>query len=136
MAVSGSTAYGVYAKSFNLYQTSDERLKDVSSDIDVNFDKLKEIRKVEFSWKGDTSCRKDIGVTAQSLAEAYPRLVTVDGNGYYGVSYDKLSVVSLAAIDKLHDLHLGNADEIEAIKDRLDEIENAMDELKRLLRRG
>lgn len=45
-----------------------------------------------------------IGTSAQELAKIYPECVHYDEtNDRYSVNYQKLSIVALAAIDKLHD---------------------------------
>ena len=60
----------------------------------------------------------DIGVSAQSVEEVYPQLVD-ETNGIKSVSYDKLGVVALAAIDKLHDRISSLENEIAQLKKQL-----------------
>ena len=86
-----------------LYASSDETLKDFHGDIDINFEKLKSIRKQYFTWKDGDVTDKQIGTSAQDLQKVYPEIVTVDENGKLGVSYERLSIIALAAIDKLND---------------------------------
>ena len=89
---------GCYAKAF--YETSDENLKDFTDDINVDFNKLKEIRKSYFTWKdGDQNLH--IGTSAQDIQKVYPELVSEDKNGNLTVDYAKLSLIALSAIDKL-----------------------------------
>lgn len=89
---------GCYATAF--YETSDENLKDFSNDINVDFNKLKEIRKSYFTWKdGDQNLH--IGTSAQDIQKNYPELVSEDKNGNLTVDYAKLSLIALSAIDKL-----------------------------------
>ena len=88
-----------------LYASSDERLKNFTDDISVDFDALKKIPKKYFYWKdkdkmGDS---RQIGTSAQKLAEIYPDIVNVDEEGNCGVSYERLSIIALAAIDKLNE---------------------------------
>ena len=90
-----------YFKGLNLYQTSDETLKTFTEDLDVNLDNLASIKKGLFYWNSDENKVLDIGVTAQSLEPLFPELVT-ETDGIKAVSYSKLSVVALAAIDKLY----------------------------------
>lgn len=85
--------------------TSDNRLKDFVSDIYVDFESIKQIPKKYYYWK-DKSMGEDlqIGTSAQELAKIYPECVHYDEtNDRYSVNYQKLSIVALAAIDKLHD---------------------------------
>ena len=43
-----------------------------------------------------------IGLSAQKIGALYPEVVSTDENGKMAVSYEKLSVIALAAIDELH----------------------------------
>lgn len=112
----------IYWKDFNLYQTSDEKLKEFISDIDVDLDSLKGIKKMRFSWKDDADKRSNIGVTAQSIETLFPELVSED-QGNKSVAYDKLGVVALAAIDKL-------TDKIHELENTIDSLKNEIKELK------
>lgn len=114
---------GIYFKkvsdnSIKLFQTSDERLKHFTSDINIDFSSLAKIKKGEFYWKDDKTKTMDIGVSAQSVEEVYPQLVD-ETNGIKSVSYDKLGVVALAAIDKLHDRISSLENEIAQLKKQL-----------------
>ena len=85
--------------------TSDNRLKDFVSDIDLDFEALKLIPKKYYYWK-DKSMGEElqIGTSAQELAKIYPTCVSYDEvSDRYSVNYQKLSIVALAAIDKLHE---------------------------------
>ena len=93
----------VYMQSGNLYATSDERFKNFNGDINIDFDNLKNIRKQYFNWKTGDVKETQIGTAAQDIMKYYPELVSVDEDGTLGVAYDKLAIVALAAIDKLHE---------------------------------
>lgn len=85
---------------------SDERLKDFVDDISIDFDKLKTIPKKTYYWKNKEkySSELQIGTSAQELKKIYPECVNYDkDNDIYSVDYQKLSIVALAAIDKLYD---------------------------------
>ena len=84
------------------YESSDERLKDFSNKIDVDLDKISKIKKHRFTWKDSEDKKEQIGVSAQEIRELYPEIVSENEEGYLHVSYDKLAVVALAAIDELH----------------------------------
>ena len=84
-----------------LYEGSDERYKAFVEDVPIDFDKLSTIPKKFFYWlDGD---KKTMGTSAQKVAEIYPEIVNTDENGFMSVSYEKLSIVALAAIDKLNE---------------------------------
>ena len=83
------------------YQTSDERLKEFKEDIQIDFEKLSKIPKKYFTWKLNNK-KTEIGTSAQEIEQLYPELISKDVNGTLSVSYDKLSIVALKAIDELY----------------------------------
>lgn len=94
----------VYTQNGGLYQTSDATLKTFTDSLDIDFEKLATISKSKFYWKDDETKHINIGVSAQEVQNVYPELVSRDNiTGKLSVSYDKLSVVALAAIDKLNE---------------------------------
>ena len=101
-----------------LYATSDERLKNFGKDVEVDFNKLEKLPKKYFTWKDDKDGVLNIGTSAQKLAEIYPEIVSVNDD-VYGVSYERLSIVALAAIDKLHK-------ENEELKERIKRLEEKL----------
>ena len=101
-----------------LYESSDERLKDFIGDVDVDFETLRGIPKKYFTWK-DGHGSKNIGTSAQKLAKVYPEIVNEE-NDVLGVSYDRLSIIALAAIDKLHR-------ENEELKERIKRLEDKLE---------
>ena len=109
----------VYMEDGELYATSDERLKDFGDNISVDLDKLSEIPKAYYTWKTKPQGRKMIGLSAQKIGALYPEVVSTDENGKMAVSYEKLSVIALAAIDELHK-------ENEELKNRLKRIEEKL----------
>ncbi len=112
------TVTGIYFKNCKLYQTSDARLKTFVSDLQNDSDLLENIstiKKGKFYWSSDKNQKLDIGVTAQTVEKYFPELVDED-KGVKTVSYSKLSVVALAAIDKLNDKIKLLEKEIEQLK--------------------
>ena len=109
----------VYISGGEVYAASDERLKDFGENVEIDFNKLSEIPKVYYSWKDDEEKRQMIGTSAQKLREIYPELVSENEDGKMAVSYEKLSIIALAAVDKLHK-------ENEELKDRLKRIEEKL----------
>ena len=85
------------------FQTSDERLKTFEGKIPVDFEKLSALKKNYFKWNDENQDQSlQIGVSAQEIKEIYPEIVSENENGQLSVSYDKLSVIALAAIDELY----------------------------------
>lgn len=92
------------ASGSNFFQDSDERLKNVVANIEPNLDELRTIDKVVFNWKQDESHKNNIGVIAQTVEKLYPELVIENpDSGYKMVNYAGLSVIALAAVDKLYE---------------------------------
>ena len=109
----------VYMQGGEVYAASDERLKDFGDNVEVDFNELSKIPKVYYSWKDDEEKRQMIGTSAQKLREIYPELVSENEDGKMAVSYEKISIIALAAIDKLHK-------ENEELKGRLKRIEEIL----------
>lgn len=98
---------------------SDERLKNFGGDIVVDLDKLAELPKKYFTWKGDEEDGFNIGTSAQELQKIYPELVTESPDGYLAVNYAQLSIIALKAIDILNEERKQLKSDIEAIKNKL-----------------
>lgn len=92
----------IYFKGLKLFQTSDERLKTFVRELkDIDVDRLANIKKGIYYWNNDKSQKLDIGVTAQSVEEIFPEIID-ENEGLKSVSYNRLGVIALAAIDKLN----------------------------------
>ena len=113
--------YGKVQAGLGFFQTSDERLKDFGEDIKIDFDVLKSIPKKYFTWKDDEEKKSNIGTSAQAIQKIYPELVS-DSDGTLVVDYNKLSVIALAAIDKL-------CDEKKALEERVERLEKLIEKL-------
>ena len=96
-----SDGTGIYFKNYELFQTSDENLKTFTSEIDINFDNLATIKKGIYHWTDDPNKISDIGIGARSLEALYPEIVD-ENDGVKTIAYNRLGVIALAAIDKLH----------------------------------
>ena len=106
------------------YETSDARLKNFSDDVKVDFDKLKNIPKVHFTWKEGNDKNIHIGTSAQKVQELYPELVYTAEDGILSVDYAKLSIVALAAVDKLYEENQRLKKQMSDFETRLNELEN------------
>jgi hypothetical protein len=96
----GSAIFSGSVTASAFYESSDERLKVFKSDIDVDLDKLAELRKSYFTFVEDPGTNH-LGVSAQEIKELYPEIVS--GDETLSVDYAKLSVIALKAVDKLHE---------------------------------
>ena len=93
------TDHSVHADKF--YQNSDERLKTFTEEYDINLDDIKNIRTGRFYWNTDENQEINCGVTAQTVEEYFPELISENEDGIKSVNYDGLAVVAIAAIKKL-----------------------------------
>lgn len=101
-----------------LYEGSDERWKKFVGDLDVDLEQLKLIPKKYYQWAKDgEDGAVQIGTSAQDVFKQFPEIVSVGDDGFMSVAYDRLSIVALAAIDKL-------IDENNELKSRIQNLEN------------
>lgn len=107
------------------FESSDESLKNFHSNIPIDLDALSKLPKKYFTWKSDNT-NTQIGTSAQELQKIYPELVSEDSDGILHVAYDKLSVVALAAIDKLYNSLEDMRTENEELKVRLERLERLL----------
>lgn len=125
----GYFSNAVYATS-GFYQSSDETLKTILKPVEVNLGDLAKLRKVYYLWKDDSNKCTQLGMIAQDVQKVYPELVDVDKEtGVLSLAYDKLSVVALAAVDKLQE-------EIGSLQKKNIELEDRISKLENLLLYG
>jgi hypothetical protein len=113
--IQANAANGVYlsvgATSFT--GNSDERLKNINSNIESAIDKLSTLRAVNFSWKSDDTNKENLGLIAQDVEQVFPQIVDkikmpskvdeeqTDETEYLGVRYTELIPVLVKAIQEL-----------------------------------
>ena len=121
-AVTSDTLYtsytDVYIEDGELFALSDETYKVFGEKVEVDFEKLKTIPKVYYTWKDGSDDKPQIGTSAQKLREIYPEAVS-EVDGKLAVSYHKLSIIALAAIDELHKENEELKARLKAIEDKL-----------------
>lgn len=90
---------------------SDERLKNIRSEISGALDAVNDIRTVRYTWKSDddhaealnveNDSRVYVGVIAQDVQKHVPEAVSVSHDDYLGVAYTDLVPLCMAAIKEL-----------------------------------
>lgn len=105
---------------YNIYGTSDERLKKNIKPLSNALDKISQLQGVSYRWKdaqkGDTTY---LGVVAQEVEDVYPQLVQTGENGYKAVSY---GAVVAPLIEAVKELKAQN----EALDQRVKELESQL----------
>jgi len=86
--VCGVTTRGTTACFTDFNSTSDCRCKENIATVDDAYNKIGQIRGVNYNWKD--SGKYTMGVVAQEVEEAFPELVTTDDDGYKSVNYNGL----------------------------------------------
>jgi hypothetical protein len=93
---------------------SDERLKNVNSNIDFAIDKLMTLNAINFSWKYDDTNKENIGLIAQEIEKVFPQVIdksklpskddeeNIDETEYLSVRYTELIPVLVKAIQELN----------------------------------
>lgn len=97
-AIDNTTADDIYAADFIL--NSDRRLKKDIKDFTRPLAAL-DLNPVQFKWR--ESEKFDAGFVAQDLLAKFPYLVKERPDGYYGISYSKITAVNNAAIHELYE---------------------------------
>ena len=120
----------VYA-SAGFYESSDARLKTITNDVEVDFERLKSIPKIQYIKKGETA--PHIGTIAQDLQKVYPEFVETGEDGYMSVDYAKLSIIPLKAVDMLYDEVNKLKDELKIVKEENQMLKNRLDNIEAII---
>ena len=79
---------------------SDERLKNIVSEISNAADKINTLRAVNFTWKSDDENTPHVGLIAQDVQKVLPEAVT-ENDGHLGVAYTDVIPLLVASIKEL-----------------------------------
>lgn len=112
--VVGTAGGGVYLgqSATSWASLSDERLKNINSNIDNALSKLMTLRTVNFTWKSDKKNKENLGLIAQDVEKVFPQVIDrnklnkglekqEDETEYLGVKYQELIPVLVKAIQEL-----------------------------------
>ena len=88
--------------------SSDERLKNITGEIQNGLSKVCSLRAAEFTWKDDASNKPQVGLIAQDVQAVLPEVISLttkynseDKTEYLGVSYTETIPLLVAAIKEL-----------------------------------
>jgi hypothetical protein len=110
--------------------SSDERLKNINSNIENALDKLLSLRAVNFNWKSDDTKKEVLGLIAQDVDKVFPQVVDksklpFDINGertdeteYLNIRYTELVPVLVRAIQELSAENTSLINRIEALENK------------------
>jgi len=115
--VSANNTNGVYITSGATSWTgnSDERLKDITGNIENAIDSLMALRTVKHTWKSDESKKEHLALIAQDVEKVFPQVIdknklpskaddeNPDETEYLGVRYTELVPVLVKAIQELNE---------------------------------
>jgi hypothetical protein len=103
--------------------SSDERLKNITGEIENGLDKVCSLRAAEFTWKDDESAKPCVGLIAQDVQVVLPEVITTtkkynseDATEYLGISYTDVIPLLVASIKELNAKVDAQALEIQALK--------------------
>jgi hypothetical protein len=121
----GSNGVYMSANATSWTNNSDERLKNINSNIENAVEKLLTLRTVNFSWKADETNKENLGLIAQDVEVVFPQVIDKskinenkgDEIEYLGVRYTEMIPVLVKAIQELKA-------ENDALKTRIETLEN------------
>lgn len=128
--MSGNTEVGWIEPDGSGFRTpSDRRLKKDIEPLGIgNLERVSRLPVVRFRLNEDASdSRKQIGIIAQDLQTVYPELVD-NHSGKLGVSYDRLGVVAVSAIQELK---AEKDAEIQDLKKQVSEMKAILEEVRK-----
>ena len=106
---------------------SDARAKEHITPSGGFRDKLRRLQVVSFDWKdGHYPGHVSAGLIAQQVKEVIPELVTLSGEGWYGISFDNLVPFLLSAVQE-------QDDEISGLKKKVSDLEARLEALEKLV---
>jgi len=97
--------YGVYvaAGATSWTANSDERLKDITGNIEDALASIQSLRAVKYTLKADEQENKTqrVGLIAQDVQVVFPEIVDQNSDGYLGIRYSEVVPFLVAAIKEL-----------------------------------
>lgn len=85
------------------FETSDERLKNIHGDIDLDkaYELVEKCSTILYDLKDDEEHKVQLGVVAQEIKEIFPELVNENEEGFLSVDYSRLTVVILRVLKSI-----------------------------------
>jgi hypothetical protein len=105
--------------------SSDERLKNITGQIENALDKVNQLRAAKFTWKADTDNKPQVGLIAQDVQKVLPEVVNSsayvmdDETEYLGLQYTDVIPLLVASIKELKAINDTQAATITALTARI-----------------
>jgi hypothetical protein len=107
---------------------SDARMKTAFENLDHSLEKVLQMKAYSFEWKASESGNRDVGFKAQELQEVFPEAVFINpADGYMGINYSRLPAILVEAIKEQQELIIEKDIKIQALEERLERLEKALD---------
>jgi hypothetical protein len=83
--------------------TSDEKLKNITGNIENALESISKLRTVRFNWKYDEKKTSQVGLIAQDVQKVLPEIVSESADGTLGIRYTETIPLLVRAIQELDD---------------------------------
>jgi hypothetical protein len=121
--VTGSAVYVTSSGQLGVLASSERFKTDVATMGEAS-EKLAQLRPVTFKLKSDPQSTTQYGLIAEEVAKVYPELVIRNADGRIdGVRYEELAPMLLNVVQQQRAELAGQAKEIEAMRQQLDEVQ-------------
>ena len=98
--------------------TSDERLKNITGNIENALDAVQTLRAVKFTWIADEENKSQVGLIAQDVQAVLPEIISEDAEGYLGIRYTETIPLLVAAIKEQQAIIETLTTRIEALEEK------------------
>jgi|DEB0MinimDraft_4_1074332.scaffolds.fasta_scaffold02974_4 hypothetical protein len=125
-AVSGNLGVYLSAGATSWTGNSDERLKDITGNIENAIESVQSLRAVKYTLKADNAEIKTqrVGLIAQDVQTVLPEIIDEDQDGYLGIRYTEAIPLLVAAIKEQQVLIESQQSQIDALTARIEALEN------------
>ena len=99
------TVQGKVNASQGFFQTSDERQKNITGELDLDktYELIDKCQTIIYTLKDDESNKQEIGLIAQEVQKFFPELITEDERGILSLDYSRLTVIILRVLKDVID---------------------------------
>jgi hypothetical protein len=114
--------------------SSDARLKKEIQSLQVDPQKVLELRPVQFDWKNPRAAAQglQLGFIAQEVEELFPEMVQTDANGFKSIDYSKFSVLLVSFVQEQNKTIEMQRARLSSQQKQLDELRDEVANLKQL----